>query len=121
EGIEVEFINVVSLQEALMSTTVDFTAWGTPSYIIAITKGMPVKWIAGLHQGGHAVITHKESGISTFEDLLGKRIAVFPTSAGPTDISLKLTLLEKGYDFNKDVQLVPMDAAVIAMSVRQRA
>jgi ABC-type nitrate/sulfonate/bicarbonate transport system substrate-binding protein len=121
EGIEVEFIKVVSLQEALLSNSVDFTPWGTPSYIIAVTKGMPVKWIAGLHQGGHAVITHKESGINTFEDLLGKRIGVFPTSAGPTDISLKLTLLEKGYDFNKDVELVPMDVATIATAVRQRA
>jgi NitT/TauT family transport system substrate-binding protein len=121
EGIEVEFINVVSLQEALLSSSVDFTAWGTPSFIIARTKGMPVKWVAGLHQGGHAVITHKESGIDKFEDLLGKRIGVMTTSAGPTDISLKLTLLEKGYDFNKDVTLVPMDPATIPMSVRQRA
>jgi ABC-type nitrate/sulfonate/bicarbonate transport system substrate-binding protein len=121
EGIEVEFIKVVSLTEALLSSSVDFTAWGTPAYIVAITKGIPVKWIAGLHQGGHAVITHKESAINTFEDLLGKRIAVYPTGAGPTDISLKLTLVEKGYDFNKDVELVPMDWVISPMSVRQRA
>lgn len=121
EGIEVDFIKVVSLQEALLSSSVDFTAWGTPSFIVAVAKGMPAKWIAGLHQGGHAIITHKDSNINKFEDLLGKRIAVSPTLASPTDISLKLTLREQGYDFNKDVQLIPMDAATIAMSVRQRA
>ena len=116
-----EFIKVVSLQEALLSSSVDFTAWGTPSFVNAITKGVPVKWIAGLHQGGHAVITHKDSGINTLEDLVGKRIAVFPTQAGPTDISFKLTLAQKGYDFKKDVELVPLDPASIAISVKQRA
>jgi NitT/TauT family transport system substrate-binding protein len=120
EGIEVEFTNVVSLVDSLLSSSVDFTAWGTPSFVVAVAKGLPVQWVAGLHQGGHAVITHKDSGINTFKDLLGKRIAVYPTGVGPADISFKLTLLDRGYDPNKDVTLVPVDPATIALSVRQR-
>jgi NitT/TauT family transport system substrate-binding protein len=120
EGIEVEFINVVSLVDSLLSSSVDFTAWGTPSFVVAVSKGLPVRWVAGLHQGGHAVITHKDSGINGFKDLLGKRIAVYPTGAGPADISFKLTLLDRGYDPNKDVTLVPVDPAMIALAVRQR-
>ncbi len=85
----------------------DIAATNWISAIKAAENGEDIKVIAGMSNGGSALVVKKDSGIESIEDLKGKTIGYFPESI--EYVKLANELKEKGIDIKKDVKFKEMD------------
>lgn len=65
-------------KNAVVTKSVDFGAFGIAAALLGAAAGEPVVVIASTCNRGMAIIAKKDSGIATFKDLKGKRLALFP-------------------------------------------
>jgi sulfonate transport system substrate-binding protein len=109
-----EFPAAAPLLEALGAGAIDTGLVGDAPFTFAAAANVPVKAIGAIRQSreGLAILVPRESNISDFDDLRGKKIA---TGRGSIGHQLILAALEsKGWSLS-DVQLVflaPSDAKV---------
>src|SRR5580765_6069410 len=65
-------------KNAVVTKSVDFGAFGIAAALLGAAAGEPVVVIASTCNRGMAIVARKDSGITTFRDLKGKRLALFP-------------------------------------------
>lgn len=108
ENLEVNtFEGYDEIKDAVISGKLDIAATNWISAIKAAEKGEDIKVIAGMSNGGSALVVKKDSGIENIEDLKGKTIGYFPESI--EYVKLANELKEKGIDIKKDVKFKEMD------------
>ena len=108
ENLEVNtFEGYDEIKDAVISGKLDIAATNWISAIKAAEKGEDIKVIAGMSNGGSALVVKKDSGIESIEDLKGKTIGYFPESI--EYVKLANELKEKGIDIKKDVKFKEMD------------
>lgn len=110
EGIKAENIQLDAghVQEALGSNQVDLGFGLISKFLQPVENGLPVKFLAGIHNGCIKVLTLKESGITNISALKGKRIGV-PALADATTLILKRALSSEGISVdekNSEVEFV---------------
>lgn len=102
----VRFSGWPELKEAHISGHTPATFMLAPMAIALRQQGVPVKIVYLGHRDGSALMVHKDSGIYSFQDLRGKRVAV------PNRFSNQYLLILKGLKDNgmtqKDFELVEM-------------
>ena len=109
-----EFPAAAPLLEALSAGAIETGLVGDAPFTFAAAANVPVKAIAAIRQSqeGLAILVPEQSGVRSFDDLRGKKIA---TGRGSIGHQLILAALEsKGWTAN-DVQIVflaPSDAKV---------
>jgi len=80
-GYQVEvlpFETPTECKNAVMTKSADFGAFGIAAALLGAAAGEPVVVIACTCNRGMAIIAKKDSGINSFKDLKGKRLALFP-------------------------------------------
>lgn len=108
ENLEVNtFEGYDEIKDAVISGKLDIAATNWISAIKAAEKGEDIKVIAGMSNGGSALVVKKDSGIENIEDLKGKTIGYSPESI--EYVKLANELKEKGIDIKKDVKFKEMD------------
>lgn len=108
ENLEVNtFEGYDEIKDAVISGKLDIAATNWISAIKAAEKGEDIKVIAGMSNGGSALVVKKDSGIESIEDLKGKTIGYFPESI--EYVKLANELKEKGIYIKKDVKFKEMD------------
>lgn len=100
-----EFRGGPPIMEAMSAGEIDAGFVGAPPVIAAISRDVPVKYLAGNHHGGMAIVARGK--INSIADLKGKKIGSAPPGA-ISDIQLKATLIDNGFDLKKDVTIVSM-------------
>ncbi|GLH80046.1 sulfonate ABC transporter substrate-binding protein [Bradyrhizobium sp. SSBR45G] len=109
-----EFVAAAPLLEALGAGAIETGLVGDAPFTFAAASGVPVKAIAAIRQSqeGLAMLVPESSGIKSFDELKGRKIA---TGRGSIGHQLVLAALEsRGWTIN-DIQLVflpPSDAKV---------
>ncbi|WP_102126237.1 aliphatic sulfonate ABC transporter substrate-binding protein [Deinococcus planocerae] len=96
-----EFVSGTTLTEAFAAGQIDIAYVGPGPAINAAARGMPLQIIAGASEAGAVLIARKDSGIKTYKDLAGKRVAV-PSLGNTQDISLRHILKEQGLKAQTD-------------------
>lgn len=110
EGIEVRvspFSNPADQKAALLAGSLDMTGTTLALAIQAAARGEPVVLVASLCGKSSALVVGKASGISTPEQLRGKRIAYVPGTMH--EVLLRDLLRRHGLDANRDVRLLRVD------------
>ncbi|SMB90891.1 ABC transporter substrate-binding protein [Deinococcus hopiensis] len=90
-----EFVSGTTLMEAFAAGQIDIAYVGPGPAINGAARGMPLQLVAGASEAGAVLIARKGSGIKTYKDLAGKRVAV-PSLGNTQDISLRHILKEQG-------------------------
>ncbi len=107
EGLEVVVHLVPSnteIIEALQRGDLQFGAVPVTTAIAAIDRGSHLRIIAMTGRGSDGILVRKDSGITTWADLRGKRIATIRASI--LDVLLRLALEENGINPETEVELV---------------
>ena len=124
KGIKVEtkdFVSGTTLSEAFAAGALDIGLIGPGPAINAAAKGMPIQIIAGAAEAGAVMIARKGSGITSYKDLAGKKVAV-PSLGNTQDISLRAILADLGLKAQSDggnvtiAPLAPSDVAAAFLS-----
>ncbi len=110
EGIKPENVqfDAAHVQEAIGTNQVDVGFGLVSKFLQPVENGLPVNFIAGIHNGCIKVLTLKKSGIANLADLKGKRIGV-PALSDAATLILKRGLSSAGIsvdDRNPDVEFV---------------
>ncbi|EYB66858.1 aliphatic sulfonates ABC transporter substrate-binding protein [Deinococcus phoenicis] len=108
-----EFVSGTTLMEAFAAGQIDLAYVGPGPAINAATRGMPLQIVAGASEAGAGLIARRDSGIKTYKDLAGKRVAV-PSLGNTQDISLRHLLKEQGLKAQADggnVNVTPVPPA----------
>ncbi|AZI42454.1 ABC transporter substrate-binding protein [Deinococcus psychrotolerans] len=119
KGVKIEtkdFVSGTTLSEAFAAGALDIGLIGPGPAINAAAKGMPIQIIAGVAEAGAVMIARKGSGIGTYKDLAGKKVAV-PSLGNTQDISLRAILADAGLKPQSDggsVTIVPLAPADVA-------
>ena len=117
ENLEVNtFEGYDEIKDAVISGKLDIAATNWISAIKAAEKGEDIKVIAGMSNGGSALVVKKDSVIESIEDLKGKTIGYFPESI--EYVKLANELKEKGIDIKKDVKFKEMDFESMTKELR---
>lgn len=90
--------------EALQRGDFQMGAVPATTAIAAISHGVQLRIVAMTGRGGDGLLVRQDSGIATWEDLRGRKIATIKASI--LDVLLRLALEENGLDPEKDVTLV---------------
>lgn len=90
-----EFVSGTTLTEAFGAGQIDIAYIGPGPAINAATRGMPLQMIAGASEAGAVLVARGDSGIRSYKDLAGKRVAV-PSLGNTQDISLRHILKQEG-------------------------
>ncbi|GAA5531968.1 ABC transporter substrate-binding protein [Deinococcus aluminii] len=107
------FVSGTTLMEAFAAGQLDIAYVGPGPAINAATRGMPLQFISGASEAGAVLVARKDSGIKTYKDLAGKRVAV-PSLGNTQDISLRHILGEQGLKAQTDggnVNVTPVPPA----------
>lgn len=96
-----EFVSGTSLMEAFAAGQIDIAYVGPGPAINGAARGMPLQIVAGASEAGAVLIARKDSGIKSYKDLSGKRVAV-PSLGNTQDISLRHLLKEQGLKAQAD-------------------
>ena len=96
-----EFVSGTTLSEAFAAGALDIGLIGPGPLINAAARGMPVQIIAGASQAGTVLIARAGSGITSLQDLRGKRVAV-PALGNSQDILLRSMLREQNLKAESD-------------------
>lgn len=111
-----EFIAGTALNEAFAAGEIDIGYIGPGPAINGAVRGLPVQIIAGASNAGAVLVARKGSGIQSYKDLAGKKVAV-PTLGNTQDISLRHILKEQGLTGKVTIQpLAPADVAAAFVS-----
>ncbi len=102
----VQFNNGGDLMTAMASGDVDVGYVGITPVLSSIEKGVPVKVISAAQTEGSGIVVAKDSGISSVNDLEGKKIAT-PGEASIQHMLLTYYLKQNGMDI-KDVKVSAM-------------
>ncbi|AWN22587.1 ABC transporter substrate-binding protein [Deinococcus irradiatisoli] len=119
KGVKIEtkdFVSGTTLSEAFAAGAIDIGLIGPGPAINAAVKGMPVQIIAGASEAGALLVARKGSGITSYKDLAGKKVAV-PSLGNTQDISLRAILADAGLKAQTDggnVTIVPLAPADVA-------
>lgn len=95
-----------SAMEALLSGEIDFAFVGTNPAINAFlrTKGVALRIIAGVANGGASFVIRGNLSIKSESELKGKNLAS-PEFGNTQDVALKYWLKSKGFQINRDVRV----------------
>ncbi|MHC1719170.1 MAG: aliphatic sulfonate ABC transporter substrate-binding protein [Clostridiaceae bacterium] len=108
-GVKVNIIKFEagSIRNALISKDIDFALLGSSSATLGIASGIDVEliWVHEVLGDSEALVAKKDSGISTIQDLKGKKVATPFTTT--THYSLLKALELNGID-EKDITLLDM-------------
>ncbi|OXS61816.1 hypothetical protein B1A99_04200 [Cohnella sp. CIP 111063] len=98
EGLDVELVQMdfETLKSGISSGKVDGTV-GNFAWFKPIEQGLDVKVTGGLHAGCIQLVAPKGKGISTLQDLKGKKIGVDVIGGGP-QITLSIALKQNGIE-----------------------
>lgn len=110
-----EFVSGTTLMEAFAAGQVDLAYVGPGPAINGAARGMPLQIVAGASEAGAVLIARRDSGIKSYKDLAGKRVAV-PSLGNTQDISLRHILKEQGLKSQTDggnVSVTPVPPADI--------
>lgn len=116
------FVSGTTLTEAFAAGQIDLAYLGPGPAINAATRGMPLQILAGASEAGAVLIARRDSGIKTYADLAGKRVAV-PSLGNTQDISLRHILKQEGLRLQTDggdVVVTPVAPADIAAAFAGR-
>lgn len=110
DGIEVRispFTNPADQKAALLAGSLDMAGTTLALAIQAAARGEPVVLVASLCGKCSALVVGRDSGITTPEQLRGKRIAYVPGTMH--EVLLRDLLRRHGLDARRDVQLLRVD------------
>lgn len=95
-----------SAMEALLSGEIDFAFVGTNPAINAFlrTKGVALRIIAGVANGGASFVIRGNLSIKSESELKGKNLAS-PEFGNTQDVALKYWLKSKGFQINRDIRV----------------
>lgn len=118
-----QFADGSALMEAFAAGELDVALSGVIPVATWISKGIDMKVVASANGGGHVLMTRKDTGITSVEDLKGKTIAE-PNIATVTDALLRSKILgDAGLDPDMDVTLIPgmkpADMATVLMVTKE--
>ncbi len=118
-----EFSDGAALMEAFAAGELDIAIVGIGPVATWISKGVDMKIVASANGGGHVLMTRKETGIETVEDLKDHMVAE-PGIATVTDAMLRSKILkEAGLDPEMDLTLIPgmkpADMASVLMATKE--
>ncbi|MFZ5640816.1 MAG: aliphatic sulfonate ABC transporter substrate-binding protein [Bacillota bacterium] len=112
------FVAGPALMEALIAGEVDIAYVGPVPAINTFIKGVELRIIAGVNNGGAILLARKDAQIKNVSDLAGKRVGV-PQFANTQDISLRHLLKEAGLKTVNAggtvdvIQVAPSDMAIL--------
>lgn len=126
DGLEIEvseFSDGTALMEAFAAGEVDIAFSGIIPVVTWISKGVGMKIVASANGGGHVLMTRKDAGIESVEDLKAHLVAE-PSVATVTDALLRAKILgDAGLDPDMDVVLIPgmkpADMATVLMATKE--
>lgn len=101
------FTNPADQKAALLAGSLDMTGTTLALAIQAAVRGEPVVLVASLCGKCSALVVGRDSGITTSEQLRGKRIAYVPGTMH--EVLLRDLLRRHGLDAHRDVQLLRVD------------
>lgn len=101
------FTNPADQKAALLAGSLDMTGTTLAQAIQAAARGEPVVLVASLCGKCSALVVGRDSGITTPEQLRGKRIAYVPGTMH--EVLLRDLLRRHGLDAHRDVQLLRVD------------
>lgn len=121
-GIEVEFIYApaADILTNIAAGNVDFGFPNGDAVVAAAANGLPVKVVHTTYQRGiGALLAKADSGIKTYKDLKGKKIAV-TSLASPNYLQLQVGLKQAGLSINDvSVEVVATGAIVQSLQAGQ--
>lgn len=110
DGLQVElsqFSDGAVMMEAFAAGELDIAVVGVIPVATWISKGVAMKVVASANGGGHVLMTRKDTGITSVEELAGCTVAA-PSVATVTDALLRSKILgDAGLDPEKDLTLIP--------------
>jgi len=119
QDIEVEFLyaGASDILTNIAAGNVDFGFPNGDAVVAAVASGLPVKVVHTTYQRGiGALLAKYESGIETYEDLVGKTVAV--TSLGsPNYLQLQVGLMKAGLSI-KDVDVEVVSSGAIVQTLQ---
>jgi len=107
EGLNVELIKLASgtAFDALTAGQIDASFALLAAIIQPLANGLPAKITTGLHTGCDILLVKPDSGITTIQDLRGKKIGV-PSMTGSPTIYAKRVLADNGVDIRMETSHV---------------
>lgn len=119
QDIEVEFLyaGASDILTNIAAGNVDFGFPNGDAVVAAVASGLPVRVVHTTYQRGiGALLAKSESGIETYEDLVGKTVAV--TSLGsPNYLQLQVGLIKAGLTI-KDVDVEVVSSGAIVQTLQ---
>ena len=121
-GIQVEFIYAAAadIMTNIAAGNVDFGFPNGDAVVAAAASGLPVKVVHTTYQRGiGALLAKADSGIKTYKDLKGKKVAV-TSLASPNYLQLQVGLKQAGLSINDvSVEVVATGAIVQSLQAGQ--
>jgi taurine transport system substrate-binding protein len=115
----IKFEAGVPMIAALESGSIDVAFMGMPPAIIGLANNAPVQIFFVDDDGGGAegLVAHKDSGIASVKDLVGKTVAVARGSS--SDYALQVALKKEGLD-ESQLTILNLDVTTIIPSFEKR-
>ncbi len=99
-GIEAEVFKITSgTSELIANNTIDFFE-ATPNFLPSIYQGLKIKLIDNVHTGCIQGVATKESGITSYKDLEGKKIGMF-SEGDMAQLFIQALMKKDGIDYSK--------------------
>jgi NitT/TauT family transport system substrate-binding protein len=116
------FVSGSQAGQAIEAGSIDAAYIGPVPAASLLEKGSDVRIVSGTVQGGASLVVRTGSGIASPSDLQGRTVAV-PSLGNTQDIALRTWLHHRGMkarDEGGDVNIVPIDNAVILQAFQQK-
>lgn len=84
----VDFSDGTAIMEAMAAGELDMCVVGAMPVAVWNAKGLDVRILEGVNNGGHVILTRSDTGIESVSDLKGKSLTV-PSPGTVTDVLLK--------------------------------
>lgn len=105
-----------TLIQALATNKADVGAGLVLDWLKPLEQGFDVKLFVGSHGGCQRLLASKASGITTLDQLKGKKIATYGPGA-PPKVAFAVTLAKAGIDPEQDVEWVSVPFDIVGESV----
>lgn len=118
-----QFSDGAAIMEAFAAGELDVAIVGVIPVATWVSKGVEMKVVASANGGGHVLMTRKDTGITSVEELAGHTVAA-PSVATVTDALLRSKILgDAGLDPDMDLTLIPgmkpADMATVLMASKE--